>query len=358
MPLEGKEALLEPFQGRKVVGGQNLPLENGKVDFDLIEPAGVDGTVNGNDAWIFFHKAFHASGAAMRGSVVHDPEHSPGLAIGRLGHHLSDQPIKGDDPGLSLAPAKELCPANVECRDVRPSSAPPVFVFDPHCFPGPWRKGRVLPGAGLNGDLLVRRQNELVVLEPLSLKNPLVQIENARGFGRKVRIPRKDPATVLPRPDRILGKPAPDGAVADLGHQPGAPGLPRHVGDAQPGKRNPQRCGQFTGQGLYVDDEFRGGKPAGGRGAAARQAPAGVAHGTAFAIGRRPAGSYPGGRQSHRCPILRPQAGSSWLGVRDNTVTYTLPRVVPVRSSLPVTGGSGTGFFSAWRRPSLSNTMP
>jgi len=115
----------------------------------------------------------------MRGSVVHDPEHAPGLAVGRLAHHLSDQSIEGNDPGLSLTPAEDLCPTNIERRDIRPSTAPPVFVFDPHRLPGLWRKGQVSPGAGLNGCLLIRGQNELVVFEPLSLKHPLVQIEDA-----------------------------------------------------------------------------------------------------------------------------------------------------------------------------------
>ena len=198
MPLEGEEALLERFKGREVVGREDLPLQDGEVDFDLIEPTGVDGTMNGDDAGIFFDEAFHAGGAAMRGSVVHDPEHAPGLAVGRPGHHLSDQAIEGNDPCLSLTPAEDLCPMNIERRDVRPGAAPPVFVFDPHRLPGLWRKGRVSPGAGLNGSLLIRRQNELVVFEPLSLKYPLVKIEDAGRLDRKVGIAWENPAPVLP----------------------------------------------------------------------------------------------------------------------------------------------------------------
>jgi len=121
MPLEGEEALLDRFQGREVVGCQNFPLKDREVDLDLVEPAGVDGTMNRDDAGIFFHKAFHASGAAMRGSVVHDPEHAPGLAVGRLAHHLSDQSIEGNDPGLSLTPAEDLCSTNIERRNIRPA---------------------------------------------------------------------------------------------------------------------------------------------------------------------------------------------------------------------------------------------
>jgi hypothetical protein len=35
-----------------------------------------------------------------------------------------------------------------------------------------------------------------------------------------------------------------------------------------------------------------------------------------------------------------------------------LPRAATVRSSLPARGRSGRGLVSAWRRPSLANTMP
>src|SRR3990170_6789165 len=178
------------------------------------------------------------------------------------------------------------------------------------------------------------------------------------ALAAKIRIAWKDPAPVLPRLDRILGKPAPDGAVADLGGQTGPPGKSRHVGGAHPGERNPQRGWQFTGQGLDVDDELRGGKPGGGRGAAARQAPEGVARRTACATSTRFPVEHPGGRRSHRWTTPRLPKGSSWPGPHDNTVTNILPRAASVRSSLPEKGGSDRGLLSAWRRPSLVNTMP
>jgi len=53
MPLEGKEALLDRFQGREVVGCQNFPLKDREVDLDLVEPAGVDGTMKGRCGDIF-----------------------------------------------------------------------------------------------------------------------------------------------------------------------------------------------------------------------------------------------------------------------------------------------------------------
>ncbi len=358
MPLEGKKTLADRCQGREVVGREDLPLHDGEVDLDLIEPTGVDGTVNRDDAGIFLHEAFHAGGAAMGGAVVHDPEHAPGLVVGRLSHDLIHEPMKRIDPGLSFAPAEELGPKNVEGRKVRPCAAPAVFVFDPHRLPGFRRNGRMPPGASLDGGLLVGGQNELVVLEWFSLEDPLVEVKDPARLGGEERIARKNPAPMLPGLDRILGKPAPDRAVADPGHQPGASDLRRHVGRAHPGERHPQVGGQLTRQGLDVDDEFRGERPAGGRGGSAPQALPGVARRTASAISRRSPGEYPGGSRSHRWTNPRPPRGSSWPGRHNNTVTNTSPHAASARFSLPGRGRSGMGLVSAWTRPSLATTMP
>ena len=42
MALEGKQTLLEFFQRREIVGREELSLNDGEIDFDLIEPTGVD----------------------------------------------------------------------------------------------------------------------------------------------------------------------------------------------------------------------------------------------------------------------------------------------------------------------------
>lgn len=46
MTFELLQALGERRQGGKVIGSKNLALDDGEIDFDLIEPTGVDGSVN------------------------------------------------------------------------------------------------------------------------------------------------------------------------------------------------------------------------------------------------------------------------------------------------------------------------
>ena len=46
MGLKGEQALLEFLQRGKVVGCENLPLNDREIDFDLVEPARVDRCMN------------------------------------------------------------------------------------------------------------------------------------------------------------------------------------------------------------------------------------------------------------------------------------------------------------------------
>jgi hypothetical protein len=52
-----------------------------------------------------------------------------------------------------------------------------------------------------------------------------------RRFAGKLRIARKDPAALLPRPDGNGMQPAPHGDVAHGGHQPRLAHLPAEIGD-------------------------------------------------------------------------------------------------------------------------------
>jgi len=44
--LEGKEPLFEFGQRREIVGREDLPLHDGEIHFDVIEPTGVDRSVD------------------------------------------------------------------------------------------------------------------------------------------------------------------------------------------------------------------------------------------------------------------------------------------------------------------------
>jgi hypothetical protein len=76
-------------------------------------------------------------------------------------------------------------------------------------------------GSGSDAGLLVRRKHEFVVLQGLDLPDSLVEVEQASGFDRELRVARKNPTAVKPRSNRVFVEPTPERAVTDFGHQPG-----------------------------------------------------------------------------------------------------------------------------------------
>lgn len=80
----------------------------------------MDGTMDGDQVGKGLRQASHAGLPAMRGAVIHDPEHAAGVAIRRLGHDLGDEPSEGLDSGGCLATAKDLGAVYVERRQVGP----------------------------------------------------------------------------------------------------------------------------------------------------------------------------------------------------------------------------------------------
>ena len=70
--LKCEQALFDRGQRREVVGREDLALDDGEVDFDLVEPAGMDGTMDRNQARIFRLESCHAARPAMGRAIVHD----------------------------------------------------------------------------------------------------------------------------------------------------------------------------------------------------------------------------------------------------------------------------------------------
>jgi len=86
----------------------------------------------------------------------------------------------------------------------------------------------------------------------------MIEIEDGAGFGGKVGIAGKDPASMLPRPKGIATEPAPQRSPADLRDET----LRNHVlpdflnGEAR--QRKPEAVREFTGKRLNLDDEAGG----------------------------------------------------------------------------------------------------
>ena len=68
--LEAQQSVLDLFDAGEVIGSKCFALDDGKIDFDLVEPTGVDGAVDGDQVGKGLRQASHAGRSAMRGAVM------------------------------------------------------------------------------------------------------------------------------------------------------------------------------------------------------------------------------------------------------------------------------------------------
>ena len=145
------------------------------------------------------------------------------------GHDLLHQTPEGLDSRCGLTASDHVGPVHIEGREVGPGAPPFVFVFDAHRATGLGRRGRVDALARLDACLLVRGHDELVVFQGLALPDPLIQIENGCGVLSELGVAGKDPGSMLPRANRILGEPPPNCAPTDGADQAGLLHIPREL---------------------------------------------------------------------------------------------------------------------------------
>src|ERR1700684_2600904 len=72
--FEGEDLLGEAVQVAEVVGGEQLALDDGEVDLDLVQPGRVDGQVDHLCVRVGLAHAVSGGPVAVRGPVVDDPE--------------------------------------------------------------------------------------------------------------------------------------------------------------------------------------------------------------------------------------------------------------------------------------------
>jgi hypothetical protein len=268
-PLEGLGGflvvLLEPHQlfskrgeVRKIVGRQQLALDDGEIDLDLVEPTGVDRSMDEDDIGPFGAQSSSSALAAMRGAVVDDPEHAAGRPVRLLAHDLRDQAFEGSDAGFSLASAEQLGVADVPRSDVGPRAGPSIFVFDVKRAPRSGRQWWMFAPACLDARLLVGAEHKIKRPQGFVVPPTLIQVQDAASLDGKSGVAGEDPAAMAPRSQRVLAEPAPQRGAADLRHQPLRDGLPAQFGKRPARQWQPATRRQLTSQRLDLDPDRRG----------------------------------------------------------------------------------------------------
>lgn len=283
MMLECHEALRQVREHSEIIRCEDLPLDDREINFDLVEPAGMDGPVNENQITVLVQESMDCLWTSMRRTVIDDPEDPACIAVGAAPHDLIHEASKRCDAILGFTPTEDLGAVDIQGSEIGPGPEPPVFVLDSHRQTRLSVQGLMSSGARLDAGLFVRTENELIGPEFTALPNTLVEIQQAARLLFEVWVSRKDPATVLPRTDRVLVEPTPYRGVAEGCRQTRVPHMRSEFRHTPTGKGNPGDPRRLTGNGLNVHDEFWGENPGGAPGVGDLPGPPNVSQRIAFA---------------------------------------------------------------------------
>jgi len=256
--LEAKQAVFEFAERREIIRCQDLPLDDGEVNFNLIQPTGMDRRVNRDQGGPLGAEPIAGLLAAMAGTVVHDPEDAAGRTIRLLVHDLRDQAIKRRDAGFRFTAAKDLGAPHVPSRQISPSASALVFVLDVLGTVRGWGQGRVPTTTGLKAGLLVRAHDEVSASQRCAFPEARVEVENPTGLFDKSRIARKHPAPETPGTKRVAAQPAPQRGAADLGHDAFGQHFAADLGQGKTRQGKTETRREFAGQGLNLNDDAGG----------------------------------------------------------------------------------------------------
>lgn len=231
--LEAQEAVFELGYGLKVVWGQNLALDDREVDLDLVEPAGMDWSMDKSDSRPGFLESVGRCGTSVRGTIVDDPEDPASGAIGFVRHYVFNESIKGNDTGGGIATAEDFCAMHIPGSEIGQGAPALVFVLDTQRTAGGGRCGRMTAGARLDAGFLVGGDHEIVGTQGFVVPATFIEVEDTSCFLGELGVAGKDPAAVAPGSDGVPIEPTPEGGAADFRYQTGGDDGAADFGDRE-----------------------------------------------------------------------------------------------------------------------------
>lgn len=231
--LKIQKALLYCPKVWKIIRSQDFFLDNGKIDFNLVKPAGMDGQMNSNSVCPTLRETINKGLPSMRRSIVDNPENPFGCSVRGLRHHLVRQSVKRFNPTLLFTPSKDFCPVNIPGGKIRPGPTTDILMFYSHRLSRTWRRSGMFANSGLDARFFIRTDD--IVIWPQRLTFPLlgVKIKHFSRFFNEIGISGINPGSVEPRSNRILMQPSPDARIAYGRNNGGRNDLPDNFSDTE-----------------------------------------------------------------------------------------------------------------------------
>ena len=105
-------------------------LKRGEVDFDLVEPTGVNGAMPEQQVSEAVAQAADRTEAAVRGALVNDSEYAARLTLRTLAHYLGALAVECGDAAAGLVAGADPSAVKIEGDMVGSGPASLVLVLD------------------------------------------------------------------------------------------------------------------------------------------------------------------------------------------------------------------------------------
>ena len=192
-------------QAGAIGGGEDFALPDREVNFDLVEPPGVDRRGHDTQIRIRLSQAAHGSLAPGGRTVIHDPKDTCGATVRLLLHHLRDQAPERFNARRRFTPPPAEPAADIPGGQVLQGSAALVLMLDPAATPRGGRQTGMAAQPRLDTALFSGADNVGLGAQGVTLPGARLQIQHPARLLGKVGITGKAPILVPPGVDCLGG---------------------------------------------------------------------------------------------------------------------------------------------------------
>jgi hypothetical protein len=246
------------FKVWEVIWSEDLTLENGEEDLNLVEPTGVNRSMDLYGVGVPLGQSTDGGFPLMRGPIVGNPEDSLCRAIGLLLHDQIYKLVVGFYSRFRLADTEELGSVNIPSAKICQRAFSLIFKLHTPWLMRPRTDTDEPSMSGLDTGLFVRTDHVVTWPERNTVKDSEIEVQDTSGLFGEERVSWEEPTPMCPWPYRVLVEIAPNSGYADGYHNAAQYSLSGNVGRTETRKGETQSAGEFTSEGLDSRNNLRG----------------------------------------------------------------------------------------------------
>ena len=213
--LKSQQTIFHSIKRVEMIGCEDLALNDREVNFDLVEPTGMNRQMDGKHVRPSLLQPLDTAISAMGRGIIDDEKDPFGILIRCLVHNLCQEPIEGCNARFGLTSSKQFSAMHIPSCKISQRTFAFIFVLDKDGMVSCWGYGFGPAMSGLNTGLFISRKHIFIRFKGLSLLNAVIQIQHTSRLLLEIGIAWKNPHPMAPRPNSVFIKPTPHRREAD-----------------------------------------------------------------------------------------------------------------------------------------------